>query len=86
MPWKHYPRVRGEYERDEHWVLHECDAPICALRKGETLGSWQASFLHLCGKTNVVAHATATSVEQAQRFCEKELRLIGWKWGKETAT
>lgn len=81
MTWKRFPK---NTDLMEQWVLYACGAPLCKLYKGETVGTWQASFLNLCGKTNVVAHCTATSLEQAQRFCEKELRLMGWKFGGAT--
>ena len=75
MSWRRIPRIEGHAE---HWLYHACNAPICALRKGETVGTWQASFLNLCGKTAVVVHTTAASLEQAQRYCEKEMQLMGW--------
>lgn len=65
----------------EQWVFRVREAPACALKRGETKGTWQASLLKTCGKHCVVMELGHMTLEQAQRDCECELRCMGWSWG-----
>lgn len=66
------------------WVFRAENAPVCSLKKGETPGTWVASLLNRSGISCVICHTSGT-LEQAQRNCEKELRLMGWTWGAEAS-
>lgn len=81
MTWKRFPK---NTDLMEQWVLYACGAPLCKLYKGETVGTWTASFLSLCGKSCVVAHIAAMALKEAQTYCETELRHMGWKFGEGT--
>ncbi len=78
MSWK---KVTGGDGAKTHWSFRPGTAPLCALYQDETKTTWCASLLHLSGEGATMMHAPADTVEEAQRICEAELRLMGWTWG-----
>lgn len=76
--WTHLKAAAG-MGLEEQWIFRPDAAPLCSLKRGSTPDFWRASLLNLSGVSCVVLH-TSGALEQAQKNCEKELRLMGHKW------
>jgi hypothetical protein len=75
--WTHIKR-NGGMGLQEQWILKVGTAPVCSLKRGEDAGTWAASLLHITGISTTMLHVAEGVLEQAQRRCETELRLMGW--------
>ncbi len=77
MTWTH---VRQNYGMGlvEQWIFRAQDAPCCSLKKGETTGTWQASFLNRSGVSCTVMELPVMVLGYAQEYCESRLREMGW--------
>lgn len=65
----------------EQWIKRAGNKPACSLRRGESIGTWEARLLNHDGISCVVMHTAATTLEIAQHYCETELRGMGWEVG-----
>lgn len=78
MTWTHIKNNR-ELMLTEQWIFRTENAPVCALKRGDQPGDWQATILNHNGISTETKHFVASGVDDAQKRAKALIHKKGWR-------